>query len=671
MNMESREQLRNCVLLSHSGAGKTTLAEAMLYEKGLITRMGTVESGNTVSDYEEEEIKRGNSVQTSLLNLEWKGTKINLIDTPGLADFRGEVVSGIRAADSALMVVSGNSGVEVGTKQLWALARSHGLPRIIFVSKMDRENTSFSRAMESIQDNFGRECVPIQIPLGSESNFSGVLNLLDPLVSVPSDYESEVAIARERLMEAAAECDDQLAEKYLEGEELTSDELLTGLGNGVMNGDLIPVMFGSAPSGAGILEVLNSIVDFLPPPGDPSGKAGEEEQSAYVFKTTADPFVGKLSYFRVQSGKISSDSQVWNISANQSERIGQVYVPQGKDQVPAEYILAGDIGAVSKLDSVLTGHTLGIQGVTNEMSGLEFPSAIYTRAVFPKTKSDIDKLTSSLARITEEDPSVTVAREKDTSEIIMSGLGDTHLEVCAEKMERKFGLRVDLERPRVPYRETISTPTSAEFKHKKQSGGAGQYGHVILELQPLSNGDGFEFESRVVGGSVPREYIPSVEKGIRAALATGTVGGFPVTDLKATLVDGSFHSVDSSGVSFEIAAGRALSVGMERAQPVLLEPVMKVVVKVPDEYTGDIIGDLNSRRGRISGMASAEEGYSSTEADVPHAEMLDYATTLRSLTQGLGTFSMEFSRYEETPKHLVDIAVTDNEELVERAGSRN
>ena len=671
MNMESREQLRNCVLLSHSGAGKTTLAEAMLYEKGLITRMGTVESGNTVSDYEEEEIKRGNSVQTSLLNLEWKGTKINLIDTPGLADFRGEVVSGIRAADSALMVVSGNSGVEVGTKQLWALARSHGLPRIIFVSKMDRENTSFSRAMESIQDNFGRECVPIQIPLGSESNFSGVLNLLDPLVSVPSDYESEVAIARERLMEAAAECDDQLAEKYLEGEELTSDELLTGLGNGVMNGDLIPVMFGSAPSGAGILEVLNGIVDFLPPPGDPSGKAGEEEQSAYVFKTTADPFVGKLSYFRVQSGKISSDSQVWNISANQSERIGQVYVPQGKDQVPAEYILAGDIGAVSKLDSVLTGHTLGIQGVTNEMSGLEFPSAIYTRAVFPKTKSDIDKLTSSLARITEEDPSVTVAREKDTSEIIMSGLGDTHLEVCAEKMERKFGLRVDLERPRVPYRETISTPTSAEFKHKKQSGGAGQYGHVILELQPLSNGDGFEFESRVVGGSVPREYIPSVEKGIRAALATGTVGGFPVTDLKATLVDGSFHSVDSSGVSFEIAAGRALSVGMERAQPVLLEPVMKVVVKVPDEYTGDIIGDLNSRRGRISGMASAEEGYSSTEADVPHAEMLDYATTLRSLTQGLGTFSMEFSRYEETPKHLVDIAVTDNEELVERAGSRN
>jgi elongation factor G len=305
------------------------------------------------------------------------------------------------------------------------------------------------------------------------------------------------------------------------------------------------------------------------------------------------------------------------------------------------------------------------------MSGLEFPSAIYTRAVFPKTKSDIDKLTSSLARITEEDPSVTVAREKDTSEIIMSGLGDTHLEVCAEKMERKFGLRVDLERPRVPYRETISTPTSAEFKHKKQSGGAGQYGHVILELQPLSNGDGFEFESRVVGGSVPREYIPSVEKGIRAALATGTVGGFPVTDLKATLVDGSFHSVDSSGVSFEIAAGRALSVGMERAQPVLLEPVMKVVVKVPDEYTGDIIGDLNSRRGRISGMASAEEGYSSTEADVPHAEMLDYATTLRSLTQGLGTFSMEFSRYEETPKHLVDIAVTDNEELVEKAGSRN
>lgn len=670
--MESKEQLRNCVLLSHSGAGKTTLAEAMLYKKGLITRMGTVESGNTVSDYEEEEIKRGNSVQTSLLNLEWKATKINLIDTPGFADFRGEVVSGIRAADSALIVISASAGVEVGTRQLWELAHSHGLPRMIFVTKMDRENTSFSRVMESIQDNFGRECVPIQIPLGSESNFSGVLDLLDPDMSTPDDYVSDVENARERLVEAVAECDDQLAEKYLEGEELAIEELLTGLRNGVVNGDLIPVMFGSLPNGVGIPEVLNGIVDFLPPPSDSVEKVdGEEEQSAYVFKTTADPFVGKLSYFRVQSGKISSDSQVWNISTNQSERIGQLYVPQGKDQIPTQYISAGDIGAVSKLDSVLTGHTLGIQGVTAEMSGLEFPSAIYTRAVFPKTKADIDKLTSSLARITEEDPSVTIAREKDTLEIIMGGLGDTHLEVCAEKMERKFGLRVDLERPRVPYRETISASTSAEFKHKKQSGGAGQYGHVILELQPLANGDGFEFESRVVGGSVPREYIPSVEKGIRAALASGTVGGFPVTDLKATLVDGSFHSVDSSGVSFEIAASRALSVGMERAQPVLLEPVMKVVVKVPDEYTGDVIGDLNSRRGRILGMAPAEEGYSSTEVDVPHAEMLDYATSLRSLTQGLGTFAMEFSRYEETPQHLVDSAVTDNEELVEKAGSRN
>ena len=671
MDKYNSDQIRNCVIVSHSGTGKTLLAESMLYKAGLITRIGAVEDGNTVSDFEEEEIKRGNSVQASLMAFDWKGTKINLIDTPGFADFRGEVVSAVAAADSVVLVVAAPSGVEVGTQQMWQMATSQGIPRMIFVSKMDRENASFPRVMSSLSDSFGRECVPVQLPVGSESDFTAVINLLDPSSDVPAGLGDEVEDARDRLIEAAAESDEELEEKYLEGEEITQEELIRGLRAGLRSGNFVPVLFGASQMSIGIAEILDGIVDLLPAPSE-SEEAGEpnEPLSAYVFKTTADPYVGKLSYFRVNSGTFSSDSQLWNVSADESERVGQIYVTRGKEQEPVASLVAGDIGAVPKLDSALTGHTLGDKGVDPIEVSINLPNPIYTRAVYPKSKADVDKMSTSLSRITEEDPSLDLKREPDTLEILLSGLGDTHLEVSIEKMKRKFGVEIDLETPRIPYRETITANAAAEFKHKKQSGGHGQYGHVVIQLEPLQKGKGFEFESKVVGGSVPREYIPSVEKGIREGLGSGTIGGFPVTDLKAILVDGSFHAVDSSGVSFEIAASQALSTGMGKAGAVLLEPIMNINVIVPDDYTGDIIGDLNSRRGRIQGMAPSSEGFTSIEVEVPYQEILDYATILRSVTQGLGTFDAEFARYEETPQHMVESAVSANNELIERQNSR-
>ena len=671
MDKYNSDQIRNCVIVSHSGTGKTILAESMLYTAGLITRIGAVEDGNTVSDFEEEEIKRSNSVQASLMAFDWRGTKINLIDTPGFADFRGEVVSALTAADSVVLVVAAPSGVEVGTQQMWQMASSQGIPRMIFVSKMDRENASFSRVMSSLADSFGRECVPVQLPVGSEADFTAVINLLDPSSDVPTGLGDEVEDARERLIEAAAESDDELEEKYLEGEEITQEELIRGLRAGLRSGDFVPVLFGASQMSIGIAEILDGIVDLLPAPSE-SEDAGEPDEplSAYVFKTTADPYVGKLSYFRVNTGTFSSDSQIWNVSADESERVGQTYVTRGKEQEPVASLVAGDIGAVPKLDSALTGHTLGDKGVDPIEVSINLPNPIYTRAVYPKSKADVDKMSTSLARITEEDPSLDLRREPDTLEMLLSGLGDTHLEVSVEKMKRKFGVEIDLETPRIPYRETITTNAAAEFKHKKQSGGHGQYGHVVIQLEPLRKGKGFEFESKVVGGSVPREYIPSVEKGIRESLGNGTIGGFPVTDLKAILVDGSFHAVDSSGVSFEIAASQAFSTGMDKAGAVLLEPIMNINVIVPDDYTGDIIGDLNSRRGRIQGMAPSSEGFTSIEVEVPYQEILDYATILRSVTQGLGTFDTEFARYEETPQHMVESAVSSNNELIERQNSR-
>ena len=660
------ERLRNVVLLSHSGAGKTMLSEAMLHAAGVTSRVGTIEDGTTTSDYEPEEARREASVQTSILPCPWRESKINIIDTPGYADFRGEVVSGARVADAAVIVVSAPAGVEVGTEQMWQMAAERSLPRLIFVSKVDRENADFQRVMASLGEKFGRQCIALNLPIGAEADFSGIVDLLDPSADAPADLQGEVESAREALTEAAAETDDDLTMKYLEGEPLSSEELTQGLKRGIASGSIVPVLVGASPSGVGVGDLLDAIVSYLPSPAEApaatASQGGTEAElpcdangplAALVFKTTADPFVGKLSYLRVYSGTFKSDSQVWNSNARETERVGQVFALRGKDQESLHELVAGDIGTVSKLSSVLTGHTLCTRDHAVTLPGMEFPSPVYNMAVYPKSKADVDKMTTSLARMVEEDPSLILTREPDTLEVLLCGLGDTHVEVAVEKMKRKFGVEVVLELPKVPYQETIATPTKVEYRHKKQTGGHGQFGHVWLELEPMARGSGFEFAQKVVGGSVPREYIPSVEKGVVRALDGGVVAGYPIVDLKATLVDGSYHAVDSSGMSFEIAGGHALTKGIQQASPVLLEPVMQVKVTVPDAYTGDIIGDLNSKRGRIQGMNPQGDGTTLIEAETPLAEMLRYATELRSQTQGLGSFTMEFDHYGEVPQHLV------------------
>ena len=666
------ELIRNVVLLSHSGAGKTILSESLLNQTGVTNRIGTVEDGTTVSDFEAEESKRGNSVQTSIMHAPWRNHKINILDTPGYADYRGEVVSGIRVADCAVIVVSAPSGLEVGTSQMWKMADDLSLPRIVYISKMDRENADFGRALDSLTERFGRHLVPLQVPVGSEASFSGVINVLAKDADVPKELQSEVDDAMERLTEAVAEIDDELADKYLEGEEITEVEIRAGLIKGIREATLVPVLAGSPPNSIGITELLDVIADYMPSPADVGnvsvttvGTDGESELAcdsdgplaALVFKTAADPFVGRLSYFRVYSGTLGSDSQCWNANKSEAERVGQVFVVNGKSQDSLDSLAAGDIGALSRLNSVVTGDTISSRENPIVIEGLNFPIPVHHMAVSPKTKADVDKMTSSLSRIVEEDPSLIVSRDEQTLEVIMQGLGDTHLDVAIEKMKRKFGVELEMSIPRVPYMETISRRARVEYRHKKQSGGHGQFGHVWLEVEPLPRGSGFEFAQSIVGGVVPREYIPAVEKGVRSALDDGVVAGFPVIDFKATLVDGSFHTVDSSGVSFEIAGGHAATKGMEQAGPVLLAPIMKVDITIPDEFTGDIIGDLNGRRGRIQGMVPNGDGTTTINCEAPRAEMLTYATDLRSQTQGQGSFTLEFDHYEDVPQHLVDQVV--------------
>ena len=678
------ERIRNIVLLSHSGAGKTILAEATLHTAGVTTRLGTVEDGTTSSDFEAEEQRRGTSVNTAILNTPWRGHKINVIDTPGYADFRGEVMSGIRVADAAVLVVAGQAGVEVGTGQMWRLASPRDLPTVVYVSKLDRENASFDTAVAALQERFGRHLIPVHVPVGAESEFSGVVDLLKPNPQVPDSVAAEVQDALERLTEAVAEIDDDLADKYLEGEEISNDEIVDGVKQGLRDRTLVPILAGAPLKELGVSELLDFVVDYLPSPAevapvDSSTADGEETSlpcdsggplAALVFKTAADPFVGKLSYFRVYSGTFTGDQQLLNANRGEVERVGQVFEVRGKQQDGVPELSAGDIGAVTKLNSVVTGDTISARDRPLSIQSADSLMPVHHMAVYPKSKADIDKMTSSLSRIVEEDPSIVISRDADTNEMIMGGLGDTHLDVTIEKMQRKFGVEMVLDIPRVPYRETISRRARVEYRHKKQTGGHGQFGHVWIEVEPLPRGSGFEFDQTIVGGVVPREYIPSVEKGVRNALNGGVLAGYPVVDMKATLVDGSYHTVDSSGVSFEIAGGHAVTKGIQQANPIILEPIMKVEITVPDNFTGDIIGDLNSRRGRIQGMIPIGDGTTSVQVEAPQAEMLTYATELRSQTQGQGNFTMDFDHFEEVPTHLVNRVVQITQEQKEKAASR-
>ena len=668
-------QIRNVVLLSHQGAGKTSLAELILFTSGTIQRLGSVADGTTTSDYDPLEVERRMGINLSLLPAQWQGMKLNIIDTPGYADFIGEARSGLRVTEGAIILICAASGVEVGTEQMWSDTEKRNLPRLIFVNKMDRDNADFLSTLKGIQSKLSPRCLPVQLPIGSQKDFQGIVDLVTMKAYVGADsQEAEIPSAlretaeasREKLVEAAVEADDELTNKYLEGEAINNDEIFAAIRKSTIAGRLVPVFAGSALKGVGTRQILNGICSYLPSPEENGAVAaknastGNQEEikpdsesplSILVFKTTADPYVGKLSYFRVYSGVISSNSQVWNANKSSMERIGQLFTMLGKNQQTAPQVTAGDVGAVARLSLTATGDTLCAREHSVILPGIEFPKANFSMAIQPQAKSDLDKMSTVLPRICEEDPSLETRREADTNEFIISGVGDNHLEITREKIRRKFGVEVRLDPPKIPYKETITVSANAEHKHKKQTGGHGQYGHVLLELEPLPRGGGFQFVKKIVGGSIPQNYIPSVEKGVNEAKQEGVLAGYPVVDVKVSLYDGSFHPVDSSDIAFKVAGAQALKKGLSQAQPVLIEPVMKLIITVPETYTGDITSDLNTKRGRVLGMNPAN-GINVIDAQAPYAELLRYALNLRSLTQGRGSFVMEFDHYEEVPAHL-------------------
>lgn len=677
MKAYKADAIRNVALVGHGGCGKTSLSEALLFSAGAIDRMGRVDDGTTTSDYDPDEVKRKISVNATLLPCEWKGVKINFVDTPGYADFVGDVKSALRVVEGALIVVCAVSGIEVGTETAWAFAEEYKVPRAIFVNKMERENADFYAVTEALRVRFGNRLVPVQLPIGSQDTFKGIVDLIRMKAytgsgksvvegEIPADMAEAVAKYRDSLVEAAAENDDELITKYLEGEELTSEEVAKGVAAGIRVGKLVPIFCGSALSNIGTASLLDEITLSFPSPADAEPQKGsnpqtnaEEERkpsdseafSALVFKTLADPYVGKLTYFKVYSGVLKSDSHVFNSTKSIEERVGQVYFLRGKNQEATSEVHAGDIGAVAKLSETGTGDTLCDKAKPIVYPKIEFPSPVYSVAIRAKSKADEDKLGPALSKLADEDPTFEYHREMETGETIISGLGESHVEITVDRLKRKFGVSVDIDTPKIPYRETILTSAKAQGRHKKQTGGRGQFGDCWIELEPAERGSGFEFVDQIVGGAIPRQFIPAVEKGIREAMERGILAGYPVVDVKATVYDGSFHPVDSSEMAFKMAGILAFQNAAEKASPILLEPMLNVEVTVPEEYMGDIIGDLNGKRGRILGMEPVN-GRQVIRAVVPQAEMLRYAIDLRSIARGRGTFKTEFSHYEQVPAHI-------------------
>jgi elongation factor G len=670
------EELRNVVLVGHGSSGKTTLSEAMLFDAGAISRLGRVEDRNTVSDYDEEEQARGFSVNSTVLPLEWQDRKLNVLDVPGYMDFVGEVKAAIRATDGAVLIICAASGVEVGAEMHWTYLDEARVPRLIFVNKMDRDNASFARTLEQLRTKFDKTFVPVQLPIGAQDAFAGVVDLIamkayvgpdSQEAAVPADLRDQASEARQQMMEFAAESDDELMMKYLDGEELTADEIRAGLAAGSNAGKIILVLAGSANKNIGVRRLMDAIVSYMPNPAQVQRQAQDgatKEEVALaadpagplavqVFKTLADPFVGRLSYFRVVSGTFPADSRVYNPLKSAEERVGQLFMARGKEQTTVPSVKAGDIGVVSKLSVTSTGDTLCDRGRPIILPPIVYPEPLFSVAVFPKTKADLDKMGAGLSRLVEEDPTLHVQRELETNETILSGMGESHIQIAARRLAGKFGVEITTEMPTIPYRETITKTASAQGRHKKQTGGRGQFGDVYIRFEPLERGAGFEFASEVFGGSVPKNYIPAVDKGLREIKDAGIIAGFPTVDFKAVIYDGSYHAVDSSELAFKLAAHLAFRAGIPDAGPVLLEPVVEIVVTVPENFMGDILGDLNTRRARVLGMEQAR-GNGIVTALVPLAEIQRYATDLRSMTQGRGYYTMKISHYDIVPPHLVE-----------------
>lgn len=677
MKIYKSDNLRNVALLGHGSAGKTSLAEAMLYDSGAVNRLGRVDEGTSVSDWDDEERRRKMSINATLIPCEWRDHKLNVIDTPGYMDFVGEVVGSARVVDAAVVLVDSVGGVEVGTEQVWDYADEQNLPRLAFVNKMERENANFQRVVEEIASRFHLPAVPIQLPIGSQADFQGVVDLLTQKAYVgekgseapiPAGMADAVEEARMVLLEAAAEGEDALMEKYFESETLTEEEILRGLKARIRRGDLVAVLCGSAAMNIGVQGVMQAIVDLLPSPvaagpyparnlatnenteleGDAAGAL-----AALVFKTVADPYVGKLSYFRVYSGTVESDSRVFNSRVREEERLGQIYAMRGKEQLPVDRVPAGDIAAVARLSETQTGDTLCDRGMPLELAPAEYPDPLYSVAVTPKTKADAAKISPTLTRLAEQDPTLRWRQDISTRETILSGMGDTHINVAIRRMEETFSLGLDTAVPRVPYMETITRSSSSQYRHKKQTGGAGQFAEVHMRVEPRERDSGFEFAWEVVGMNVSKTFGPSIEKGIKSVLEQGVIAGYPVVDVMAAVYDGKEHPVDSKDIAFQIAGREVFKLAFKAAGPVLLEPIYKYTISVPEEYMGDVLSDLNTRRAQVLGMDQAN-GRSIVTALVPLAEMQRYVSDLRSITQGRGLFSMEFASYQNVPGHLAD-----------------
>jgi elongation factor G len=686
MPHKAADRIRNVALIGHRGSGKTSLHEALLFEAGIVNRLGRVEDGTTTSDYEPDEQAREMSIGATVSSFDHDGRKINLIDTPGEPSFIADTVASLRVADAAVVVVNAVMGVEVHTDRLWQRADKEGLARLVFVNMLDRERADFFRALESLQNAFGTHVVATEIPIGSEHEVRGVVDLIDMKAFIaqgegrgapePQDIPEELASLaqeyREKLMDEVAENSDELMERYLEGDEIDHDEIVTVLKRGVTDGKTFPVTCGVATRNLGTTRLLEALVEDLPSPAmrgpvTALGEDGEEieiapdedgQLVAYVFKTLADPYAGRLNLFRVFSGVIKGDSQVTNVTRRAKERIGQILIPGGKEHEQTDELGAGDIGAIAKLKETRAGDVLAEKDTKISFPPLDLPAPVMAFAFEPKTKGDEDKAASAIRRLEEEDPTLDVHRDQQTGEQIIAGLTQIHVEVIVDRMKDRFGAEIELHPPRVPYLEAIRKAAKAHGRYKKQTGGRGQFGDCHIEIAPGEAGSGFEFIDEIKGGSIPKGFIPAVEKGVAEAMQHGTLAGYPVKDLQVRLYDGQYHRVDSSENAFKVAGSMAFKDAMEQADPVLLEPIMLLTVSVPEDVVGDVVGDLNSRRGRPLGM-EAKGSATEIKAEVPMAEVLDYARDLRQITGGRGDYTMEFARHEEIPSHLAQKVISE------------
>ena len=685
------KNLRNVGLIGHGATGKTSLAEALLFYTNNTDRLGKVEEGTTIMDYEQEERKRGISLSTSIASFEQENTKINIVDMPGYFDFQGEMYQGMRAVDIATIVVCAVSGVQVGTEKAWDYCEKIKLPRAFFINKMDRENANFEKTLEQIQEKFGMGIIPIQYPIGKENEFNGIVDIISKKalkydlktykteeIDIPEEMIDKIEEYKQMVMEAVAETDEELLDKYLNNGELSDDDIYSGLIRGCAQGEIAPVLCGSASKVIGIKSMIDSIIQCFPSPENGLkqkainlsnneevfiGVDDKKPFSALVFKTIADPFVGKISLFKVITGKLKGELTVLNTNKEKQEKLNHLFFMKGKNQISTQEIVAGDIGAVSKLQYTATGDTLCSESFKIIYDNINLPESVMPMAILPKAKGDEEKISLSLAKLMEEDPVFKIERDIENAETIIWGLGETHLEVIASRIRSKFGADVILQQPKVPYRETIKGNSDVQGKHKKQSGGHGQYGDVKIKFEPRQDGElDLEFIDKVVGGAVPRNFIPAVEKGLRDCISNGVLAGYPVVGLKATLYDGSYHPVDSSEMAFKVAASIAYKKGLEAAKPILLEPIMNVDILVPDNYMGDVMGDINKRRGRVIGM-EPEGKVQKIIAEIPMSEMFSYATDLRSMTQARGSFTSVFLRYDEVPASEVGKILEESKNL--------